>query len=112
MSLIKHTVCISVVVAHRHSKKMEALAILLSLFLAGMASLALYFRRNRGHLETLGIPIDPPMFMFGSSPWALHKVMTQKTTSVNSTEFPIPSFIEVFRLSFREFPRLVGSYYS
>ena len=25
-----------------------------------------------------------------------------------STEFPIPSFIEVFRISFREFPRLVG----
>ena len=27
-----------------------------------------------------------------------------------STEFPIPSFIEAFRLSFREFPRLVGRY--
>ena len=26
------------------------------------------------------------------------------------TEFPIPSFIEIFRLSFREFPRLVGRY--
>ena len=25
-----------------------------------------------------------------------------------STEFPIPSFIEVFRIRFREFPRLVG----
>ena len=55
---------------------MEVLAILLSLFVAGIVSLALYFRRNRGHLETLGIPVDPPMFMFGSGPWALHKVTT------------------------------------
>ena len=54
--------------------KMEVLAILLSLLVAGIVSLAIYFRRNRGHLETLGIPIDPPMFMFGSAPWALHKV--------------------------------------
>ena len=30
----------------------------------------------------------------------------------NLTEFPIPSFIEVFWLSFREFPRLVGCYCS
>ena len=30
----------------------------------------------------------------------------------NHREFPIPSFIEVFRLSFREFPRLVGCYCS
>ena len=29
-----------------------------------------------------------------------------------STEFPIPSFKEMFRLSFREFPRLVGRYCS
>ena len=29
-----------------------------------------------------------------------------------STEFPIPSFIEVFWLSFRESPRLVGRYCS
>ena len=64
---------------------MEVLAILLSLFVAGIVSLALYFRRNRGHLETLGIPIDPPMFMFGSSPWALHKVITGKTTLVKFT---------------------------
>ena len=28
------------------------------------------------------------------------------------TEFPIQSFIEVFRISFREFPRLVGRYCS
>ena len=28
------------------------------------------------------------------------------------TEFPLPSFIEIFRLSFREFPRLVGRYCS
>ena len=60
--------------------KMEVLAILISLFVAGVVSLALYFRRNRGHLETLGIPIDPPMFMFGSSPWALHKVSTDNPT--------------------------------
>ena len=58
---------------------MEVLAILLSLFVAGIVSLALYFRRNRGHLETLGLPIDPPMFMFGSGPWALHKVTSEKT---------------------------------
>ena len=53
---------------------MEVLAVLLSLFAAGIVSLALYFRRLRGHLETLGIPIDPPMLMFGSSPRAMHKV--------------------------------------
>ena len=53
---------------------MEVLAVLLSLFAAGIVSLALYFRRLRGHLETLGIPIDPPMFMLGSSPRAMHKV--------------------------------------
>ena len=29
---------------------------------------------------------------------------------VVTTEFPIPTFIEVFRLSFREFHRLVGRY--
>ena len=29
-----------------------------------------------------------------------------------TTEFPIPSFIEVFQLSFSEFPRLVGHYCS
>ena len=27
---------------------------------------------------------------------------------ITNTGFPIPSFIEVFRISFREFPRLVG----
>ena len=30
----------------------------------------------------------------------------------NTTEFPIPFFIEVFRLSFREFPWLIGRYCS
>ena len=55
---------------------MELVGVLMALFLAGIVSLAIYFRRNRGHLETLGIPIDPPMFMFGSSPHAMHKVST------------------------------------
>ena len=32
--------------------------------------------------------------------------------SVLCSEFPIPSFIEICRLSFREFPRLVGRYCS
>ena len=31
---------------------------------------------------------------------------------VTLTEFPIPSFIQFFGLSFREFPRLVGRYCS
>ena len=60
---------------------MEVAAVLIALFLAGIVSLAIYFRRNRGHLETLGIPVDPPMFMFGSSPHALHKVRTENITS-------------------------------
>ena len=63
-----------VLVVASQSLKMEATSILLSLFVAGIVTLAFYFRRNRGHLETLGIPIDPPMFMFGSGPHALHKV--------------------------------------
>ena len=35
-------------------------------------------------------------------------VMSCDFTAAISTEFPIPSFIEVFQLSFREFPWLVG----
>ena len=36
------------------------------------------------------------------------QVRTLLKQRFSSTEFPIPSFIEVFRTSFREFPRLVG----
>ena len=40
------------------------------------------------------------------------RLQTENITSSEnyerSTEFPIPSCIEVFRISFREFPRLVG----
>ena len=36
------------------------------------------------------------------------KALIDKVQSINSTEFPIPSFTEVFRISFREFPLLLG----
>ena len=37
-----------------------------ALFAAFLVCLTFYMRRNRGHLETLGIPIDPPGFILGS----------------------------------------------
>ena len=60
-----------------------------------------YFRMMLVHL---GLPQWQALFTpFGPTPWA--KVS-------KSTEFPIPSFIEIFWLSFREFPRLMGHYCS
>ena len=35
-----------------------------------------------------------------------------RDSNETTTEFPIPSFIEIFWLSFREFPGLVGRYCS
>ncbi len=43
-----------------------------------VAFLFFYIRRNYGQLERLGIPVDPPFFIFGSGPWALHKVRGRK----------------------------------
>jgi len=40
------------------------------------------------------------------------KGMCKLNVKLRFTEFPIPSFIEGFGLSFREFPRLVGRYCS
>ncbi len=39
-----------------------------------VVTLCLYLTRNRGIIEKMGIPIDPPYLVFGSEPRALHKV--------------------------------------
>ena len=52
------------------------------------------------------------------APWKDSPINDQRAEALTPsrvggcTEFPIPSFIEVFRISFREFPRLVGHYCS
>ena len=48
----------------------------------------------------------------GDSDLAGPLVFCLASSVTQCTEFPIPSFIEVFRLSFREFPRLLGRYCS
>ena len=42
-----------------------------------------YLTKNRGRLETLGIPVDPPFLCFGSPPFALHKNYVNKTIENN-----------------------------
>ena len=46
----------------------------------------------------------------------MNRFSTKKSTwdhkTIDNTEFPIPSVIEIFRLSFREYLRLVGRYCS
>ncbi len=39
-----------------------------------VAALVYYFTKERGILEKMGIPVDPPYLTFGSEPRALHKV--------------------------------------
>ena len=47
--------------------------VLVALLMVTLVCVVLYMRRNRGHLETLGIPIDPPGLILGSEPRAIHK---------------------------------------
>jgi hypothetical protein len=53
---------------------MDILTMLLAAIIVGIVSLWFYLTRNRGYIETLGIPVDPPYLCFGSEPRALHNV--------------------------------------
>ncbi len=54
---------------------MELIGLVLAATVAVLVSVFLYLRRNYGYLESLGIPVDEPVFIFGSrSTMAIHKV--------------------------------------
>ena len=52
---------------------MELFTVLVAILAIAVVSLCLYLIRNRGNIERMGIPIDPPFLVFGSEPRALHK---------------------------------------
>ena len=54
---------------------MEALlSLIIGALFVGFFWMARHIRRNRGQLESLGIPINKPGFILGSPPYALHKL--------------------------------------
>ena len=53
---------------------MEFLTIVLALLLVCVAVVLRYLLKNRGYLETLGIPVVKPVFIFGSPPLIPHKI--------------------------------------
>ena len=53
---------------------MALLLLVAATLLLSAVALAVYLTRNRGSLEKLGIPIDPPFLIFGSQPHAIHEV--------------------------------------
>ena len=52
---------------------MDLLSIILGGLFIGFFLLARHLRRNRGQLEALGIPVEPPGFILGSPPHAHHQ---------------------------------------
>jgi hypothetical protein len=53
---------------------MDFFTVVIAAIVVGIVSLWLYLTRNRGYIETLDIPVDPPYLCFGSEPRVLHKV--------------------------------------
>ena len=53
---------------------MALLTYLLGIFLVALVGLWFHLRRNHGWLETTGLPLVKPFLIFGSPPFAMHKM--------------------------------------
>lgn len=60
---------------------MAALEIFVATFAIFVAAVIRYLRKNRGYLESLGIPIVKPGVIFGSPPLIPHKVLIHEQTN-------------------------------
>jgi hypothetical protein len=54
---------------------MACLAFVVAFAAVCVALILRYMLKHRGYLETLGIPVVKPFLIFGSPPYAWHKIM-------------------------------------